>query len=374
MPRRRLAALTIVFLLLAIIPVQAKTLTLVNSPLSKVQHIVVIMQENHSFDNYFALFPNANGISNYPQWAKNLSHPISSVSHDLCHSHTCMMKYYDNGKMDGWKDNEAFGYYRESDISYYWKLARNYTLLDNYFSDFMGPTLPNRIFSIAGDNFGITEDFQGHPEYFGKLNAKTIFDLLDEAKLTWSIYVPCAGCNMDPLAAFSNYNKYANNIHYTYDFIRHLKDGRLDNFTIIGFPDSFNEHPVSDVRTGMNEVENFVNAIRMSKFWKNTVIIITYDEAGGFYDHVPPPDSSYGFRVPTIIVSPLVKHGFISHKFSSHSSILAFTEHVFHLKCLLRDCVSSDLSESFPKSICVLAYGFDGSIVSLRLRKTCWSL
>jgi len=129
MPRRRLAALTIVFLLLAIIPVQAKTLTLVNSPLSKVQHIVVIMQENHSFDNYFALFPNANGISNYPQWAKIFAHPITSMSHDLCPlSFVSDEIFITTERWMGGKIMKHLDIIENQTYHIYWKLARNYTL------------------------------------------------------------------------------------------------------------------------------------------------------------------------------------------------------------------------------------------------------
>ncbi len=319
----------------------------------KIQHVVVIMQENHSFDNYFALFPNANGLSGYPDWAKKLAHTITStVSHDLCHSYECSLKYYDNGKMDGWKDREAFSYYTPSEIWYYWMLAKNYTLMDNYFSDFMGPTLPNRIFSVAGDNFGITEDFQGHPEYYHSIKGKTIFDLLEKAKLTWSVYVPCIYCNMNPLEAFSNYSRYRNHIFYTGNFQDSLKSGKLDNFTTIGLPDPYNEHPVADVKMGMKEVRDIVTAIQKSKFWSSTIILLTYDESGGFYDHVAPPNATYGFRVPMIVISPYTKKGFVDHRFSSHSSILRFVEKTFHLTCLARDCQASDLSETFSRITC----------------------
>jgi phospholipase C len=316
-----------------------------------IKHVVVIMQENHSFDNYFALFPNANGISNYPQWAKNLSHPISSVSHDLCHSHTCMMKYYDNGKMDGWKDNEAFGYYRESDISYYWKLARNYTLLDNYFSDFMGPTLPNRIFSIAGDNFGITNDYGSNKSIQGSVNSTNIFDILTRKNITWVAYVSCQACNGNPLSVFKDNTKYLSHEKEPDSFIRDIKSGKLPSVVYYETPYQFSEHPTYSVQEGMAYIRNVIGSLIESSFWKNTVIILTYDESGGFYDHVAPPNASYGFRVPAIIISPFSKKGFVDHTFYSHSSILAFIERIFNLPCMHRDCLSNPLSNSFTSDL-----------------------
>jgi phospholipase C len=313
---------------------------------SSIQHVVVIMQENHSFDNYFALFPNANGLSNYPDFAKKLAHPISYVTHDLCHSHRCALQYYNNGKMDGWTDIEAFGYYNSTELSYYWQLAKNYTLMDNYFSDFMGPTLPNRIFSVAGDNFGLTTNFGSNYTAIGSINSANIFDILTERNISWTSYVPCHVCSLDPLSAFKNDSKYIAHERNPEEIFTDIKEGKLASVVYYATPEIYNEHPVSSSQQGMEYVKRVVDSIIASKFWDSTVIIITYDEFGGFYDHVPPPNSNYGFRVPAILVSPFAKRGFVDHTFYSHSSILAFIESVFNLPCMHRDCNSNNFLNS----------------------------
>ncbi len=314
--------------------------------MQQIQHIFVIMQENHSFDNYFALFPNANGISGYPAFAMKLAHPISFESHDLCHSHTCALRYYDGGKMDGWTDSLAFGYYNSTELPYYWTLAKNYTLMDNYFSDFMGPTLPNRIFSVAGSNFGIIENFHYNKTALSSINSTNIFDILTKKNISWAFYVPCYVCNVNPLSAFRNNEKYLSHEKDPEAIFNDIKQGNLPSVVYYETPEAYNEHPTSSSQQGMKYVKKVVDSIMASKFWSSTVIIITYDEFGGFYDHVAPPNSTYGFRVPAILVSPFAKQGFIDHTFYSHSSILAFIERVFSLPCMHRDCHSHDFFNS----------------------------
>src|ERR1017187_4302616 len=126
---------------------------------SKIQHVIIIMQENHTFDNFFGTFPGVNGIQNDPP-SVHPFHITTRITSDLCHSWSCAHVSYDNGKMDGFlkaaRTNQTFGYYNGSDIPYYWALARNYTLFDNYFSSVLGPSLPNHVYLVAGQDGGVT--------------------------------------------------------------------------------------------------------------------------------------------------------------------------------------------------------------------------
>jgi phospholipase C len=310
--------------------------------ISGIDHVVVIMQENHSFDNYFGTFPGANGIQNAPDAAKAQLHWITSVTKDPCHLAPCMQRYYDDGKMDGWTQPEQYGYYNATSIGYYWGLASNYTLFDNYFQGFMGPSLPNRITLLAGSNYGDTNDTQ---QFNGGHVNKTVFDLLNHAGVSWGYYdgFCCALNDDDPLPLFANTTASA----YT-DVYTAIYNHTLPQVSYVMPASEFtSEHAPQNVTAGEMEVKTLIDTIQRSPYWQSTAILLTWDESGGYYDHVAPPNATYGPRVPLIIVSPYAKHAYIDDTFSSHSSILSFIEAVFGLPCMLEDCHSSNLLGAF---------------------------
>lgn len=340
-PRRAfVVSLSSVFLALLLVNSQPVTAQGTYYP---IKHVIIIMQENHSFDNYFGTFPGANGVSNDPPAAKKRVHTMVSMKADLCHSRECSLAYYNNGKMDGWNTTEAFGTYDPKVISYYWQLASNYTLLDNYFSGFMGPSLPNRIVAIAGSNYG---DTNNQANFNGQPLDLTIFDLLKTAQVSWRYYTGyCCGLNgFNPLP-LATHNVRANDSSL---FLSDLKQGKLPEVSwVMPESDELSEHPPYNVTAGMMEVRRIINAVMKSNEWRSTAILLTWDEFGGFYDHVAPPDAGLGFRVPMIVISPYALRGNVDHELSSHSSTLAFIERLFHLPCMQRDCTSSDMMEAF---------------------------
>jgi len=308
-----------------------------------IKHVVIIMQENHSFDNYFGSYPEVNGLGRIPPKQTIMVHHMHFATRDPCHSADCSIAYFNGGKMDGWSEYEAYGYYNAAELSYYWQLAQNYTLLDNYFSGFMGPSLPNRIVAIAGWNF---QDTNNAPTYNGLPLDLTIFDRLNDAKVDWTYYAGyCCNLNgFNPLPLSPHHLTARDTTHFYDD----LSKNKLSTVTwIMPAFEGLSEHARFNVTHGMLEVKHMITAIKASRFWQSTAILLTWDEPGGYYDHVAPPNATFGFRVPMLVISPFARHGFVDHKFSSHSSTLALIETLFHLNCMKRDCHSSNLIEAF---------------------------
>ncbi|MDV3277491.1 MAG: hypothetical protein LYZ69_03370 [Nitrososphaerales archaeon] len=308
-----------------------------------IKHVVVMMVENHTFDNLFGTFPGANGVTNDTPAARAKVFTMTSSAHDLCHTVACLTADYDGGRMDGWTDPEAFGTYARAPISYFWDLAQNYTLLDNYFSGFLGSSLPNHIVAIAGWNYNDTRS-QSH--YDGLPLTKTIFDLLNAKNVSWAYYTGycCIFSGFNPLP-LSPHNL---PMKSTLFFLDDLAKGGLPSVAYVMPPtDELSGHPPYNITTGMEWVKSIITGIQRSSSWNSTAILLTWDEGGGYFDHVAPPNDTFGFRVPMIVVSPYARHGFVDHTFASHASIPSFIEKVFGLPCMATDCHSSNLMEAF---------------------------
>jgi phospholipase C len=322
------------------------------SAANPIQHVVVIIQENHAFDNYFGTFPGANGIQNDPRTV----HPfhITGPVVDLCHSTACAHAAYDNGKMDGFLkaegSNETFGYYDQSDIPYYWGLAQNYTLFDDYFTSAMGPSLPNHLYLVAGQDAGVADSVS---KQLSHLNVSSIANELEAANYSWSYYSPYVVGNENALGLLSSIaqdSAMLAKIKQTDQFLVDLQDGKMPDVSYITANDGQNEHPPYSVTAGEQWVESIISAIQASPYWGSTAILLTWDDYGGWYDHVAPPQvDKYGdgFRVPLLMISPFAKQGYVDHTLSDHTSIMKFIERVFGLPSVTqRDAAASDLMES----------------------------
>ncbi len=320
---------------------------------SAIQHVIVVMQENHTFDNYFGTFPGANGIANVANSVHTFH--LSGYTHDLCHSWDCAHRAFDQGKMDSFLraegSNQTFGYYDSRDIPYYWSLARNYTLFDNYFTSVMGPSFPNHLYLIAGRSGTITGRWPT-----GVLNFPTIFDELDRHHIPWRYYAGGYGYvnGWNPLPAFKNYtqNSWGRNMGDSSAIFNDLRQKTLAAVTYLMPPtDDSSDHPPYAVGTGQDWVRSVISAVQSSAYWTSTVVLLTWDDYGGWYDHVAPPQVDgygYGFRDPLIVVSPFAKHGYIDHTLSDHASILKFVETIFNTGSLgARDVLAYDLMNSF---------------------------
>jgi phospholipase C len=349
-----LLALFLLLLVPAAQPSVAATETIAEA--NPIQHVVVIVQENHSFDNYFGTFPGANGIQNDPPGVKPF-HIIEPIV-DLCHSTGCAHVAYDNGTMGGFLkaegSTETFGYYDQGDIPYYWGLAQDYTLFDNYFTSEMGPSLPNHMYLVAAQDGGIAESSDTQQSY---LNVTTIANELEAANDSWAYYSPYQAGNENALGFVSSIAKNATmmaNLKPTQGFLTDLRAGRMPDVSYLTGNDTQNEHPPYSIESGEQWVQSIVGAIQASPYWSSTAILITWDDYGGWYDHVVPPQVDRygdGFRVPLLMVSPFARQGYIDHTFSDHTSILKFIERVFGLPPVTqRDAGASDLMDALDPS------------------------
>lgn len=358
---------------------------------SHVKHIVVIIQENRSFDNFFKGFPGADtveygmsGTGPVPLHPVDLDLPV-----DVDHQHKAFVQEYDGGRMDGFdrvstlpRQHHTFpyAYVPRAEIEPYWQMALQYTLGDRMFQSMTGPSFPAHLYLIAGQSdFTINNPNELESSRFAwgcdsPLNARVAIinsageevkgpypclnftTLADDAMyhgVTWRYYAP----GLDDLG----------NIWSAFDAIRHiryspywgnvispetrvLKDanrGDLPGISWIAPSAQNSDHPFPkenlprdiSVRGGYGPdwVASVVNSIGRSPLWQTTVIFVLWDDWGGWYDHVPPPRldrMGLGPRVPFIVISPWAKRHYVSHVRHEFGSLLKFTELAFDLDSL----------------------------------------
>jgi phospholipase C len=321
--------------------------------IESIKHIVIACQENRSFDTYFGHYEKAGhfGIPagySLPDGKGGKATPHKFHIHDtrdIKHDWQTIHREWDNGKMDGFYITDgasSLGYYDRSDIPYYYKLADNFTLCGNYFCYQLGPTLPNRLAFWAGTTGGIT---QNHRLPQGSLDFPTIIDLLEDHGISWKFYnLGRLALGSTPEIEFINalpffkrwYQDKRLHFHEA-DLFNDMKAGTLPQVTFVISAAFYSEHPPMNIVLGEKKMANVINALIQSPLWASSAFIMTYDEGGGYFDHVPPPQvDAYGMgmRVPTLVVSPWAKRGYISRQLYEHNSILKFIERRFRLPSL----------------------------------------
>jgi phospholipase C len=297
---------------------------------SGIQHIVVVMMENRSFDHLLGWLPGANGHQAGLTYfdSQGEAHPTNHLttfvgcSHpDPDHSYAGGRSEVDGGKMDGWlrtttNDTFSIGYYLEDDLPFFSALARNFTTLDNYFASILGPTFPNRVFQHAAqtDRLSNTIDFSTLP---------TIWDTLAAAGVRHKYYYS----NVPFLALWGA--KYLGISALFADFLVDAAAGNLPavsfldpRFTILDDGEGNDDHPHADVRAGEAFLGQVYRAVTSGPGWSNTVVIVNRDEWGGFFDTVAPTrvvapndvdtdlvngNALLGCRVPVVVVSPFTR-------------------------------------------------------------------
>ncbi|MGZ4190596.1 MAG: alkaline phosphatase family protein [Actinomycetota bacterium] len=365
------------------------------SPLSKaavdrfpqIQHVVVLVMENHSFDNILGSLkrPGVDGLTFKHGRALNTNpdangNPVaafhlSNVCQDGYHitqSWGPSHRQWNGGKMDGFvvtSGVEAMGYYTEDDLPVTHALAKVFPVCDRWFASTMCQTFPNRMVMFAGTSQGsITTDV---PERAGASPPAggTIFDRLNAAGISWKNYFVEIGDSMlwGPAQAAA----YAPHVTSVAEFFVDAATGQLPSLSVITpeAEEASEENP-QNVSLGEAYVWAIANAVLTSPAWSSTMLLITYDEHGGYYDHVPPvavpnPDgihpatSNYlpddftytGFRVPTIVVSPWARRHHVSHTVYDHTSLLAFLERKWGLAPLTRrDAAAANMLDLFDFS------------------------
>ena len=312
-----------------------------------IKNFVIIIQGRHSFDNYFGTFPGANG---FPNGTKIPINPFESNGSKFITPFHLEDKEnykprddpptyrlsYNNGSMNGFvyaqKDNPGnstyvMGYFDHRDIPYYWKYAQEFVLADEFFSPSIRSDLVNSLYAIGVNP---SMKLQDVPVEGLEVN-NTIFDELVAKGVPWKIYVENLGGiynkskedtvilkrNIPILAVprFVDNQSLNSNIHDLSDYFADILGNRLANVTFVYFTDS-NDSPTPNVIPSQELVANLVYALMTSKYWNSSAILLTHNEAGGWYDHVIPPLNNNtgemsGFRVPAIIMSSYAKKGYV---------------------------------------------------------------
>lgn len=324
-----------------------------------IKHVVVIMEENHTFDNYFGDFPGVAGT----KWGVTEPHASNPMPHDLLHSASRATAAIDGGAMD---DFDPLGQvqYRHSDIPTFWAYAKHYGLGANFFSDAPTSSTPNHIAMIAaqtgGDDatlhvFGchsplndvVLESNDDGDESYGTpcYNIKSLPEELDKAGLSWKMYG--AQTSWDPVLFVKSLEK-TPKLAAT-QIITDAQNNQLPDVSFVT-PDTRpqSDHPPEPAQPAENFVASIVNAIMKSPEWRSTAIFLTWDDFGGFYDHIAPPKvggASLGPRVPLIVISRYAKPGYISTSQGEFASFDKFIEKVFGLPSLgQRDALASTSS------------------------------
>ena len=408
---------------------QAVTATEAADLRSSINHIVFMVQENRSFDHYFGKLgeyrqrfgygsakdidglsanpvnPTLDGsyVHSYhldttcieelsPDWLEshadvNRDHPGSSAMPMDGFVINSAKYAQENGELDR-VGARAMGYYDDADLPYYYYMASNFGTSDRWFSPLMSNSIPNRIFLQAASTGGHVHE----PNTDGGAccdNLNNIFNLLDAAKVSWKIYYSDTQANGQPLTDINNYwPKFAaahtKNIVPVAEYFTDLQNGTLPAVAFVqaGLGSGRDEHPGgqvvegqggNDIQLGARYAAEIINALMFSTAWNDSAFILTFDEGGSFYDHVPPapavvPDTTKimdlratdnviqpqgnfdrtGFRLPLIVVSPYAKKSYVSHTTADSTAIIKFIETRFGLGSMSRrDASQMNMLEFF---------------------------
>jgi phospholipase C len=359
---------------------------------SPIKHIVVIVRENHSFDNLFGLFPHADGTTTAHEGKKvvKLGTTPDKLSVDLGHGSITAVKAIDKGKMDrfyrlfnaiqcvqktckpckpyklckGYQD-VAESQYTQAQIPNYWTYASDFGLADHFFSTVMGDSFPNHLVTISGQNFGAIDN-PTHPGQTlrswgcdagpgvtvsiyknGKIrpaypcfNGQTLADEANAKHVSWKYYSPPPGTfgyiwsTFDAIKHIRNKPKQWSHVVTPGVFDQDVQNGTLPAISWLTSDLSTSDHPPASECAGENWTVDRINEIMKSPLWSSTAIVLMWDDFGGFYDHVAPPyQGAYylGPRVPAIVISPYTVAHKVYHKRLDFRSVDLFIEDTFHL-------------------------------------------
>jgi phospholipase C len=370
-----------------------------------IKHVVFIIKENRTFDHMFGRFPGANGVTvgDDQGTERPLTRALDKLPADINHCYPCALQAWDHGKMDGFatisEPAELYSYtqYRPGQIPNYWAWAEKYVLGDNFFASAQGPSFPNHLFTIAATSGGVHENplqdrgllEQRHQAtglykawgcdsvggaYVNVVSSEGVteqvppcFDFTTEGDLLSGRDIPWA---------YYSATQYQNGYLFSaYDAVRHVRDDpkvwQAHIFPVDGlvrdiranalppvtwvtprFP--LSDHPEYSMCWGENWTTRVIDTIMRSPMWKSTAIFLSWDDYGGFYDHVPPPQVDrfgFGIRVPLLVISPYARQGYIDHTLGEFSSVLRFIEDNWGLRQLTRrDRDAFNLSDAFDFS------------------------
>jgi phospholipase C len=342
-----------------------------------IRHVVVVMKENRSFDHMLGgLAQTRPDVETFPPGFTNpdqSGQPVAPfhlattcIGNDPGHQWSAMHAQIDNGKMDGYVTSAAastgsdghfaLGYYDATDLPFYYFLVDTFALADHYFASVRSATFPNRDYLLLGTSDQVTAtQFTIWPDP----TLPSIFDRLTDAGVSWGVYGddhPLEETLNDPAHDWETLHPWQPVDQLIADFAA----GTVPSVVFVdGRENVEDEHPTADVQVGEAWTRRIYEAATSSALWPETVLLFTYDEAGGFFDHVPPPDTclarpedamfyELGTRVPLIAISPWARRHYVSKSEKQHTSITRFIETVFGLPALTaRDANSDALLDMF---------------------------
>ena len=390
------------------------TLTDSQSDKIPIKHVVFIIKENRTFDNYFARYPEADGAKyGFTSTGDRVKLSVATdvLEPDLGHLFDDGVYAINGGRMNGFdrvtngETLNGYSSFTRKGIPNYWAYADNFVLGDRMFSSMYGPTFPAHLYTVAAQAGRVTgnknetsteggycrdlnetvyrfmrltpherkvvmaaeerADFCTVGNYWESVRAcfdfEVIMDQLDREGISWKYYAD-EGSWMNALLAIKHmvesehwgepYGAPGTEIVPEEQLMGDIRRERLAKAVWVVPGPGVNEHPGGpSVCMGENWTVQVVNAIMRSKYWRNTAIFITWDDFGGFYDHVPPPHydiMGLGPRVPLLIISPWTKEGYVDSTTYEFSSVLKFMERVHGLDCMTqRDCNASDMMNAF---------------------------
>jgi phospholipase C len=356
--------------------------------LPQIEHVIVLMMENHSYDNYLGMLgtgrhrrgdgftlgrdglptatnPYGNGTLqrafHMPTSCQLDAHP----SQEWKASH----EQYDGGRLDGFVTSPsgpvAMGYWTGADLPFYYSLASTFPVCDRWFCSVLGQTFPNRRYLIAGTSAGMVDDVAS--QLSTQPPNGTIFDRLDQYGISWRDYFHTSSSPTTGVYLSDAANKSPNLVSVDSFFVD-AAAGTLPGFAIVDpeFSTGSEENP-QDIAVGEAFAAQVVDAVMSGPAWPRTLLVWTYDEHGGYFDHVPPPQAlapdsigpivppgesaydgfhRYGFRVPSVVVSPYSRPNWVTSVVHDHTSVLAMLERKWNLPALtFRDANAADLTD-----------------------------
>lgn len=362
----------------------------------RIEHVVLLMMENHSTDNVLGMLPHVsaarrdfdglpvdrNGIpiasnpDNTGRHVRSFALPDVCPAHGLTQNWNSSHHQWDSGRNDGFVRNAnshtPMGYLTSAQMPVTYALASHFPVSDRFFCSVLGQTLPNRRYYFSGTSSGQIND--DNSSILVSAHNGTIFDRLDAGRVSWRVYY---GNTPSPFyfPNFRNNPRQVARCVKNAQFFSDAAGGRLPSISYLeeNFAYQSEENP-QDIAFGESFLRRVATAVMDSPVWPKTALFITYDEHGGWYDHVPPPRAvppdnipaalglsakgtfparfdRYGFRVPLTVVTPWARPGYVSHKVADLTSILAFIERKWNLPPMTRrDAGAWDLSDMFDVS------------------------
>jgi phospholipase C len=361
---------------------------------SLIKHIVFMIEENRSFDNVFGRFPGADGAM-----TATVSMGVGTQStalvpepyylwHDIGHDWHDALVSIDGGRMDGFShisyadlngDKAAYQQLMPQDIPNLYAYAHAFTLSDRTFASVGASTFPNHLYTVAAQDGGVVGNPQTPNNAWGCdspagsvvragpdtnhltnsypcFSYATLADRLTQARIPWTYYAAPSSdlgyiwSTLDAFKQIRNTGQWTQNVKDERSFEADARAGRLPAFSWVTPRAATSMHPPAPVCPAENWIVGKLNALMSGPDWASTLVVLTWDDWGGFYDHVVPPQQSgrtYGIRVPLLIISPYARHGYVSHTTYSFASVLKTAEVLWHLAPLTdEDRAAHDLLDS----------------------------